>query len=316
MSRYSLTPTETVEVALEIAREYLADGLVLTLRQLYYQFVARGYMPNGQNVYKRLGSVLTDARFNGEFPIEWLEDRGRNTGDGDWATNDDNVDAALVESEKALRSFPYWYLRRSRWWNQPKIVSVWVEKEALAGVFEDPCNDLGVALFPCKGYPSVSALWAWHKEIVETRATFEMELGFAPDPVILYFGDFDPDGWEIPRSALRNLHKLQALEGDYFNIELERLALNMNQIQQFNPTPFPAKLTSARYASYVEEHGIDDAWELDALDPRVLRQLIHDGVGSHFDESVHRFNEGEIADLRDDLRDKIREPGFVEDTFA
>lgn len=312
---YELDRDGTVEAALEIAEEYAKDGMSLTLRQMYYQFVSRGLETNGQHVYKRIGSVLTDARFSGEFPIHYLEDRGRDTGEPDWSTNDDDVDAALEETASAIRSCPYWYIRRSRWWGQEKVVSVWVEKEALAGVFADPCEKLGVSLFPCKGYPSVSALWAWHQEVVKTRELFEDEFGWAPDPVILYFGDFDPDGWEIPRSAVRNLYRLQNLGTDGFNIEVERLALNLDQIRKYKPPPFPAKVSSARYASYIEEHGIDDAWELDALEPRVLRQLIEDGVARHFDRSTHGYNVQEIARLRDELRGRIKNQDFLDEVL-
>lgn len=122
---YNLTRDEIIEHAVEIANEYANDDMTLTLRQMYYQFVARGLEGNGQHVYKRIGSILTDARFDGSFPIEHLEDRGRSTGEPDWREHEDDVDFALDQSAQAIRSFPYWYLRRSRWWGQPKIVSVW-----------------------------------------------------------------------------------------------------------------------------------------------------------------------------------------------
>jgi len=309
--QYNLTRDETVAKAKEIAKEYARDGMTLTLRQLYYQFVGRGLELNDDKVYNRLGATLTDARYDGRFPINHLEDRGRDTGSGDWTTNDDDVDDALDNSADAIKSCPYWYIRRSRWWGQEKIVSVWVEKEALAGVFEQPCTDLGVSLFPCKGYPSVSALTAWLKSATQAREAFHHEFGWAPDPIILYFGDHDPDGFEIPRAALRGLYRLQKLDGHDFDIDMQRLALNLNQILKYKPPPFPAKKTSSRYASYKKEHGIDDAWELDALEPRVLRQLIRDRVTAHFDQATHARNQAHIRDLRRDLRDRIQDPNWL-----
>jgi hypothetical protein len=310
-----LTPAEVIKAALKIAKEFQQDGMTLSLRQLYYQFVARGLTGNGDAVYKRIGSVLTDARFNGDFPIDWIEDRGRDVGEGDWRENDDDVDMAFDQTVRAIRSCPFWYLKRSRWWGQEKIVSVWVEKEALSGVFQDPCEELGVALFPCRGYPSVSALWAWHQEIVATREKFLDELGFEPEPVILYFGDFDPDGLEIPDSAVRSLYRLHELNDDGYNIELERMALNLDQIRKYKPPPFAAKKTSARYATYVKKHGIKDAWELDALEPRVLRKLIRDGVAQHFNEGVYQRHQGEIERVREDLRKQMKAPGLVNRAF-
>ncbi len=53
----------------EIIDEYRDQGFTLTLRQLYYQFVARGLIPNTQRDYKRLGSILNDARLAGL--VDW-----------------------------------------------------------------------------------------------------------------------------------------------------------------------------------------------------------------------------------------------------
>lgn len=143
----TLTRPELVEHALEIARDYRSQGLTLTLRQMYYQFVARGLVPNGQKVYKRIGATLTDARYNGDFPPAWLEDRGRSVSAGDYTRNDDQVPRALRQASQALGHLPHWYLGRARWYGQRTHVSVWVEKEALSGVFAPVCGELGVSWF-------------------------------------------------------------------------------------------------------------------------------------------------------------------------
>tara|TARA_R100001443_G_C3330066_1_gene172115 strand:- start:104 stop:1063 length:960 start_codon:yes stop_codon:yes gene_type:complete len=307
-SRYQQNKIETIGLARDLAQEYRLDNLVLTLRQMYYQFVARGWEDNGQHVYKRLGTILTEARFNGNFAVGNLEDRGRSAGEGDWSTYTIDVDQAIKDCAYYVNQFPSWTLNASRWWGQPDLVSVWVEKEALSGVFDAPCRELGVPLFPCKGYPSVSTLYAWHKKVVEARRVMRNS-GITPPEraVILYFGDHDPDGWEIPRSSERNLHKLQALDGEDYTIRFIRCALNMDQIREYNPPPFPAKTTSARYAGYFEEHDTDHAWELDALEPRVLRDLITEQVEAYFDEDIHAENQTLIETRREELRDRMDE---------
>lgn len=307
-STYNLTKEETIVAALNIAREYRQQGMTLTLRQMYYQFVARGLETNGQKVYKRLGNILVEARFNGHFPIEYLEDRGRSSGTADWTTYDVDVDTALDQCTRYVKAFPSWTINTSRWWGQDALVSVWVEKEALSGVFEGPCSRLGVPLFACKGYPSVSTLAAWHNKIVQARQAFEDE-GLEPPnrAVILYFGDHDPDGWEIPRSSRRNLKRLQELDGEYYAIEFVRCALNMDQIEQYNPPPFPAKMTSSRYAGYIEEHDTDDAWELDALEPTVLRRLIEDSVDAYFDEDTYDVHQELVRERREELATRLPE---------
>lgn len=64
------TTLKLIEQANKIIAEYLAEGYELTLRQLYYQFVARGYIANRENEYKKLGSIINDARLAGE--LDWL----------------------------------------------------------------------------------------------------------------------------------------------------------------------------------------------------------------------------------------------------
>ena len=298
---YRTTPAEVVEIALDIAREYRRAGLTLTLRQMYYQFVGRGHEGSSQKVYKRIGKILTSARLKGTFPIEFLEDRGRSCGTGDWDTNDDDLAAAMGECKTAVDNFPYWYLRRSRWWNQPTLVSVWVEKEALSGVFERPCSNGGVPLFACKGYPSLSALKSWHDQVWATMQAQEGE----KTAVILYFGDHDPDGFEIPASALRNLKIIQGLQSEHYEIQMHRLGLNMDQIEEYNPPPFPAKETSSRFQKYLDEQDTDEAWELDALEPRVLQRLIEEGIEEHFDNEIYSENVQTINELRGELRGEL-----------
>ena len=129
--------------------------------------------------------------------------------------------------------------------------------------------------------------------------------------MILYFGDFDPDGWEIPRSALRNVKRLQELLGYDFPITLKRIALNMDQVQQYDPPPFEAKMTSSRFQGYVDEHDTYDAWELDALEPTVLQTLIRDNVAEHFDPDILTENRRIVSACRQEFRELMREPEWI-----
>ncbi len=306
--------------ATEIAEEYAGN---LTLRQLYYQLVARGLSPNSQKDYKRIGEVLASARMSGAFPFTWLMDRGRTVHSGAFIERHDSVEAALEAATRGVQSFPLWYLSSARWWGQSTHVSVWVEKEALAGVFERPCNNLGVGWFACKGYPSLSSLYQWVKQVesaveasrhnawLEGLGQTWNERGI-DEIVIVYFGDHDPDGWEIPRSAYRNVVQIATVEGiDLPPIRLERVALNMAQIREHDPPPYPAKPTSSRFKRYHQEHATNNAWELDALRPEVLDELIRQEVGVHFDNSVYEAHQDTIRTLRSEMRDRMRSDGWL-----
>jgi len=329
-----LSRDAVLTVALQIAEEY--DGN-LTLRQLYYQLVARGHSPNSQKAYKRLGSILTACRFDGRFPLDWLIDRSR-TSYTAAVRESSQVGSADRWATRTVRGLPELGLFRERWYGQRTHVSAWVEKEALSGVFEEPCTELGISWFACKGYPSVSSLHQWYQQLREAQKRTAHSIEQA---VVLYFGDHDPDGWEIPRSCERNIGRLQGLqrtehgreqaraygwddadegfedeaemrqEGfEPIPITFERVALNMDQIEEFNPPPFPAKPSSSRYWSYVAEHDVDDAWELDALPPDVLEGIIRDGAERYFDEDIFKHHQEIIEARREELRERMCEPGW------
>lgn len=317
----------TLRHAYKIASGY---GGNLTVRQLYYRLVALDLFPedrkwiklpggkfvldlengskNADPNYKWLIGLLTDARLGGSFPMGWLLDRTRDAKAGKFTGNQEDVDAALSSIEDDVRNAPESWLWRHRWYGQPKHVSVWVEKEALAGVFDEPCEELGVAYFVLRGYSSLSALSQWVNNVGEAHKKARFD-----EAVVLYFGDHDPDGWEIPRSAERNVRDIASVcRVRMPPVTFQRVALIGEQIEEYDPPPFPAKESSSRYQSYVDEHGLTDAWELDALEPGVLNNLIREGVAEHFDESIFDENEELIEDRRMEMRDRMREPGWLE----
>lgn len=249
-----------IENANEIIAEYQGDGLILTLRQLYYQFVARGLIPNRQSEYKRLGAIISDARLAGL--IDWwaIEDRTRNLkGNTHWEDPGQIVRAAA-------RGF-----RIDRWDNQRYRPEVWIEKEALAGVIEGVCREFDVDYFACKGYVSQSEMWTASERLGGY-------LGADQVPVVIHLGDHDPSGLDMTRDIKERLELF--LDAKF---HLERIALNMDQIEEYKPPPNPAKVTDSRFNGYIKKYS-SESWELDALEPRVLRDLIRHTVEGYRDE--------------------------------
>lgn len=261
-NHYNLTMEELLHHCIGIAEDYGNQGLRLTVRQLYYQLVARGLEANGQHHYKRIVEVLSRARLAGEFPMHLIEDRGRDVGMSKTDVQLD-IDGADHHAANSVRMAPEELLWAGRWVGQPVLPFVWVEKEALAGVFEKPCNELGVGLFPCKGYPSLQALWHWIEQVDDAYGlannweSIQLLEGCGISPssvwgriVVLYFGDHDPDGLEIPNSAKRNIEQLmeshsEAINNEWPEVEFRRCALTVEQIRRYNPPPFPAKESSS-----------------------------------------------------------------------
>lgn len=245
----------------KIIEEYQQQGFKLTLRQLYYQFVSRDLIANNQKEYALLGDTINDARLCGLVDWEAIEDRTRN-----------------------LRALPHWSSPREimrsaaagfntdKWKDQPVRVEVWIEKDALAGVVEGICNDLDVPFFSCRGYTSQSEMWAGAMRL-------KSHLRAGQDTLILHFGDHDPSGKDMTRDIIDRLELFMG------GTEVRRLALNMDQIDQYNPPPNPAKLTDSRANAYIAEFG-DQSWELDALEPSVLVGLLQNAVESVRDEDA------------------------------
>lgn len=126
---------------------------------------------------------------------------------------------------------------------------------------------------------------------------------------LLYFGDHDPDGMEIPHDLERRLRIIQVRTGEIIPFTLERLGLNQKQIEKYNPPPFWAKATSSRHSTYVAQHpwAQDRAWELDALDPIVLRKLTQNAVEDYFQQKIADLVQDAIRKARDDFNTQMRD---------
>jgi len=241
----------------EIIEEYSAQGYSLTLRQLYYQFVARGLIPNTERSYKSLGSIINDARLAGY--IDWLaiEDRTRNVSAAPFWDSPADVMQAARDSYQI-----------DMWADQPRRVEVWIEKNALTGVIHNTCRELHVPYFACIGYVSQSEQWRAYQRSIDHPVT------------ILHLGDHDPSGIDMTRD---NDNRLNDVFGG--NVEMIRIALNMDQIEQYNPPPNPAKVTDSRFEQYLRDFG-PDSWELDALEPSVINDLIRTHVDDIRDDDL------------------------------
>ena len=174
-----------------------------------------------------------------------------------------------------------------RWKDQPNYVEVWVEKDALIGIISQVCKSLDVPHFSCRGYTSQSEMWGAAQRFIQQD---ERE-----SRVIIHLGDHDPSGIDMTRDIQERLEMFGA------DVEVKRVALTMNQINTFNPPPNPTKVTDARSSGYISRFG-HECWELDALEPKVITQLIQNEVTALIDYSL--FNA--VADRERRDKDNIQ----------
>lgn len=246
----------------QIISEYQAQGFVLTLRQLYYQLVSREYIENNVQSYKKVGSTVNDARLAGLIDWEAIEDRGRNLEHNSHWTSPDNIIGA------AARGYAI-----DHWQGQLYRPEVWIEKDALTGVIADICGELDVAYFACRGYNSQSEQWRAAKRFEEYDRRGQI-------PVLLHLGDHDSSGIDMTRD---NRERLEMFMG---GVSVVRLALSIEQVAQYNLPPNPAKESDTRFAAYAAVYG-DESWELDALQPTVIVELIRAAVTALRDDAIY-----------------------------
>ncbi len=253
---------DKIEMANNIIEEYQQDGDELTLRQLYYQFVSRDFIENKQSEYKTLGDIVNNARLAGLIDWDSIVDRTRKI--IQWQNYENPAEAIREVADR--------YAINTRQ-GQEVYVEAWIEKEALAGVLERAAGDADIPYFSCRGYVSQSAMW-------RAAMRIQKKLQEHNRCVILHLGDHDPSGIHMTVD-IRNRLELFGCE----NTEVDRIALNMEQIEQYNPPPNFAKATDTRFDDYQKEFG-DKSWELDALEPRVIRKLVKQCVENLTDETM------------------------------
>jgi len=270
-----------VGMAEEIIDEYEAEGYTLTLRQLYYQFVARGLAANSARSYKNLGTVITKARMAGL--ISWLAIEDRNREHHAYLAEEDEMNV--------LNTLEYG-IQYDRWARQETYVEVWVEKEALGNVIERACRPWMVPHMACKGYLSASEAWRAGQRIRD-------RLIDGKKCVVIHLGDHDPSGIDMTRDNRDRLTLFS--EGLGEGVEVVRIALNMDQVEEYEPPPNPAKVTDSRAAGYIRQYG-RTSWELDALEPSVMKTMITREIRKYIDMDAWRSVEEEEEEKKRILR--------------
>lgn len=271
---------DRIEQADQIINEYRAQGYDLTVRQLYYQFVARGLLPNSDRHYKMLANNLNDARLAGLIDWTAIVDRTRYVRQrSHWDSPEQIVKASAAGYHKDM------------WKPQPYRVEAWIEKDALVGVFDRVCRDWDVPLLSCRGYPSQTVVWK-----ASMRYFRWMQKG--QSVVLLHFTDHDPSGLDMTRDLEDRLGLF--LGDEAYQLSIQRMALTYNQVDELGPPPNPAKMSDARASDYVKQFG-EHSWELDALPPDYLSKRVLAGVDNVVDPHIWDLTVQDIEYEREQL---------------
>lgn len=261
---------EKTQRIIDQACQVLTEHHPMTVRQVYYQLVSRQVVENNRGRYQAVSDALVDARKEGIIAWEWIEDRLRQP-------RHVNMWEDLADFGQTIcRAY-----RRDVWRTQPHYLEVWLEKDALSGLFSDVIEDYGITLNVGRGYDG----WASIHNAAE-------RLG--DDDTVLYWGDFDPSGEDMVRSLQERL----AHQGSRPSIV--KCALTLEDIERYRLPPNFTKVTDTRRAAFVARYG-DVSVELDALPAAVLQERLRAEVEKRMDlealAEVRRVEEQERAQV-------------------
>lgn len=227
----------------------------LTLRGLFYRVVSAGWLPStDKKHYDRLGRIMTRLREAGCVPFSWIVDNLRSTvKPSSWS--------GLTDFAEVVRDA----YRKDLWERLPDYVHVFVEKDAMAGVFAPVTREWDVPLSPIRGYVSLS----FAHGIAEQWDAIDKPI-FA-----FYAGDFDPSGFDLERDLREKLERYS-----HRDFVWERLAVTADDFEQFDLLPLEPKKTDKRYATFVRDHG-EQCAELDAIPATELRERVDMAIRRH-----------------------------------
>lgn len=256
----------------EVLEDYKKQNIKVTLRQLYYQLVVKGIIPNDDKQYKKLSGLITNARYSGVIDWGVIEDRARLPKIPQTFRNIKHIIEAAAETYSL-----------NRWKEQENYVEIWTEKDAISSVIYPTTKKYQVPMVVNRGYSSASSMY-------ESAQRF---LGQdKKQKVILYLGDHDPSGIDMDRDIKERLDEFGV------NIKVIRIGLTFEQVQKYNPPKNPTKMKDVRSKDYIKKYG-HSCWEVDALRTDVLLDLIEKNILKYLDLKKYRqFQEKEKEDIK------------------
>ena len=254
----------------QILKEYNQENIKVTLRQLYYQLVERDIIPNKVSEYNKISKLLTNARYLGEIDWNAIEDRIRIP---DIPNTFRDINELIQVAKQSYQL--------DRWKNQEYYIELWTEKDAISSVISPITKEFQVSVCVNRGYNSATSMY-------ESAQRFLKQEG--KKCILLYLGDHDASGLDMDRDIQKRLNEFKV------DVEIIRIGLTQEQIIEYNPPENPAKQTDPRAKWYKENFG-ENTWEVDALRPEILQQLIESSIKKYLD--IVKYNLAKAKEKED-----------------
>ena len=240
---------DLIEAMFEIAHE----AHPITGRGVGYKLFTSGLIPSmDRSDMQRVYRLLKEAREESIIPWHWIVDEAREF----------ECVPSWNDPEEFARSLSRQY-RRDFWQQQPVRCEVWSEKGTLRGVLAPVLDEYAVGFRVMHGFCSATVA----HDIAEDDDGRSL--------IGLYVGDWDPSGLWMSEHDLPD--RFEKYDGDH--VEIARIALTRDQTVGLSSFPASDKRKDPRYKWFIENFG-NRCWEIDALDPNILRACVEEEIKS------------------------------------
>lgn len=254
--------------------------VTFSVRQVYYQCVTRGVVPENTNPqYDRVQRAILQMRRQGELEYHRIRDSARER--TTWQEYG-SIGEALEETAK--------FYRRNLMRSQPRLVEMWIEKDSLAGFLEPIAAQYGLPYAALRGYSS---------ESFQYDAAEDWQASVKP-VVIIYAGDLDPSGRNIAENLEANLQCF------YQHVTVDHIGLHPADVRELGlPHSFEAKESDSRTPAFVRQYGTQ-CTELDAVPPNMLQRWYEQAVARHIDLTLWRREMAQWKREKEQLEEMVR----------
>jgi hypothetical protein len=204
--------------------------------------------------YTHVQNRLKLLRLNGKVPYGWISDATRR---GYF------IDTYRSPSDFLARNAGLY--RADLWTRADVYVEMWCESRSIAGVIQADCEELAVSLYPAGGFSSMTLAYEAAQEISNEVGDSGRRV------VILYIGDYDPAGVLIDLDIETKLRQ-HLFDAGMYDIDFRRIAINADQIRQYDLPTKPRKMTDKRALH------VTSTVEAEAMPAEILRRLLREEV--------------------------------------
>jgi len=267
--------------------EFQREHRYITDRQFYYHLVEQplgspirldvSTRRKSTNAYAKVIDLTVTCRLAGLIPMASILDDTDLVGTQQY---DCSIERYLINKATDYRS---------NWFEtQPYYVECWLEKRALSRIFASITDEYGVYLSVSGRYPSLA----------QVKSAIDRFEEHDKPKVILYFGDLDPTGKDMPRYLRDTFPEL-----DCSNVTIQEITVNTSDVEEHNLPTIPLKGKDKRTDWYLETFEVDFGVEIDALPPDILRQKIRGSIEKYMDlEKLKAKKEEDTKTKREAIR--------------